>query len=52
MNQDRTTLANYFIDDYNNDLCSVPLKEIIGQTTNNNRSIIIHASTQELPKNL
>ena len=45
-------MANYFIDDYNSDLFSVPLKEVIGQTTNNNRSIIIHASTQELPKNL
>ena len=50
--QDCTTLANYFIDDYNNDLFSVPMNEVITQTNNYNRSIIIHASTQELPEDL
>ena len=52
MDRDRTTLANYLIDDYNNDLFIVPLNEVITQSTNYNRSIIIHASTQELPEDL
>ena len=52
MEQDRTTLSHYFLDDYNYDLFSVPLKKVVGQSAYNNRSIIIHASTQELPTNL
>ena len=52
MKQDRTTISNYFIDDYNNDLFSVPLNDVVSSSSNNNRSVIIHASTQELPKNL
>ena len=52
MERDRTTLSKYFIDNYNSDLFSVPLNEVITQSPNYNQSIIIHASTQELPENL
>ena len=47
MKNDRDTLSYFFIDNFNNDLYSIPINEVLCKSSD--RELLIHTSLMELP---